>query len=1477
MKIKRFISGLLALAVSASVFVVPASADTLPSENKSSGFFELKNSDETPTYYTVKSQKTSGDKNKDLEIKITDYSSQRLDIVDYKNDEPDDAKFVHTRFLVSVQKDTSNSEDLLNELRLIHYVKGDAVLRFNIDATDNIGIFDGEDKMRGYHKEYTWQTSTTKAPIYNKIDLIENCQTGAIYFFINDKLNAYSTEGSTDGKFYGYTFSKNENSWEAGDILTIGFDDDRLGHTIYKDTTSKKITIDDVLKDADIDVSALEPYRTEIDDNVKYVQSGGMYTHKQKEPILVTGSGTCIQCEEGSYTNDFGLTTDRNAADVKALKTKSSTSKSSIPQSEPAQYDLKFEVEEKANYGVWIRLFAPDKRSDSIFWAFGNNAYKQQDLDEEKYYWLQLYTGQLQPGKEYEVRICYREPNNMLDCILVTRVPGFTPSGRYGNMPENLEIKVDPLDENRYDNPPITPPANTHPRVMFTAKDIPQIRANMESPMNAAVMEDYNKLLSEEIDMEATSYSISNMERIQCYALEYVLNGDVERGKLAKQGIITDLENMSFDINSIESGTRSAGHAIHTAAKVYDWCYDLFNAAERDRLIVGCISLANNLEMKWPPTSQGVLTSHGAEAQLLRDYLSLAIAVYDERPDFWDFIGGRYFQQYIPIRQTYNTVLYQGSDYGIYRQVWNAYSFMLIKGMGYDFPIDTEKYYNDCMWSIYYRRPDGQIMRNGDISFGDKTEMWKYWKVYTQNWIDDAYIGKNPYSKLEYARQTPEMNEWADTKNNYTAVVDVLIMNQADLEPAKTFDDLPYSKFFGTPNGVMVARTGWEDGADSPTVVAEMKLQEYQINGHMHLDAGAFQIYYKGMLACDSGVYQGLVNSTLGDGASAFGSEHFNQYQTKTVAHNCMLVYDPSEATGGSGRGAINDGGQRAINNGNELGGSGVVSEDAHVATTQGMEIDPKNPHKPKYSYLKGDLTNAYSAKVPDYKRSFMFLNLDNEQVPAALIVFDKIDSSSISYKKTWLLHGLEEPEINGSRTVFKRTYTSPIRPTGYNGKLTVDTLLPRSSNIQKVGGDEMGYFTVNGKNYDAKPFKSQTDEGKTWRIEVSPQSGALTDYFLNVMQVSDADKENYLPVELVESELFYGAKISDRVVTFSKSAKRVGSNFSIKVSGSGDYQYTLCDIEAGTYSVSVGGKTQLVKATEEGGVLAFTAPAGTVSVSKSDKELTEDTAPVEEFISKRPDNAVSVKIDGVFVYHPVPAVLEDCSIMIDAAQLKKDFKLATAEKDGTITLKNKDKEITFTDGSDIAVYNGEEQTMSAAARKQDGVWMVPVRAAIEAMGGTVDWDRWANTLVVGAPPQDLTLPSKGYVKIIKVKDDGGEIDKSNTADKIIDEDADTIWSTNGDDRYVTLELEKPSTVIGTDIMFNPNSGRDARFTLEVSTDGKKYKQVYKGHGDGSVEGGAWETFVFNAESNIKFVRYHGNGSEISRWNAVKEIRIMVE
>ena len=70
-----------------------------------------------------------------------------------------------------------------------------------------------------------------------------------------------------------------------------------------------------------------------------------------------------------------------------------------------------------------------------------------------------------------------------------------------------------------------------------------------------------------------------------------------------------------------------------------------------------------------------------------------------------------------------------------------------------------------------------------------------------------------------------------------------------DLQP-EPIAGLPLSRYFGSPFGWMVARTGWGEDA----VIAEMKINEYNFANHQHLDAGAFQIYARGALDLDAGI-----------------------------------------------------------------------------------------------------------------------------------------------------------------------------------------------------------------------------------------------------------------------------------------------------------------------------------------------------------------------------------------------------------------------------------------------------------------------------------------------------------------------------------------------------------------------------------------------------------------------------------------------
>ena len=655
-----------------------------------------------------------------------------------------------------------------------------------------------------------------------------------------------------------------------------------------------------------------------------------------------------------------------------------------------------------------------------------------------------------------------------------------------------------------------------------------------------------------------------------------------------------------------------------------------------------------------------------------------------------------------------------------------------------------------------------------------------------------------------------------------------------------------------------------------------MKIGSYQTSGHQHLDAGHFQIYYKGILASDSGVYQGALSSAASNGGTAYWSVHTNQYGTKTVAHNCMLVYDPSEGDkNNTARGTINDGGQRSIKNADQMVYMDYLETyNAKTSEVEKVEIDPKAPKTPEYSYIKGDLTKAYSDKVKEYKRSFMFLNLENSEVPAAMIVFDKITSSNPSFKKSWLLHGLEEPEIDGNRTVFRRTYRSTVEDYGYNGKLTVDTLLPKDNTITKIGGEGMWSY-VNGVDYTGYPLNSVTDEGNSWRIEISPKNASERDYFLNVLQVSDNDKEYYVPATMIESEEFYGAAISDRVVLFSKSGKDVGESFEFNVP-EGNYKYTVCDVGAGEYTVSAGGKDMICAVSEEGGVLAFDGAGGKISVRKTGSTVPEAKIASDDEIYDT--NKVSIRINDVFVHTFKPAVLKNNTVYIDGESVKKYFGASASETETGVTFEKSGKKLVFENGSNTAELNGEPFEMSSAAERTDGSWMIPARAVAQGFGGSISWDKYARTAYITKPNPDYTLPA-GYAKVVSVTDDGGPEDGANVASSVADGLYETRWTAEGRGRYIILELQNISTVTAIEIAFNPHAKnpRDASFDVFASTDGKEYTWVYSGVSNGATEEGAWESFEFDKPYAAKYIKYVGNGSNVNAWNAVKEMRLKLK
>lgn len=723
------------------------------------------------------------------------------------------------------------------------------------------------------------------------------------------------------------------------------------------------------------------------------------------------------------------------------------------------------------------------------------------------------------------------------------------------------------------------PPQNVHPRLYLRAEHIADLPQRMKDPALKNVWNDLQKMQADRTPEEAPKvkdwrYYFDTkglLTRVELKAMDYLISGKKETGREAINMIIDTLETAVYP--EISDISRAIGRLMITGSIVYDWCYDQLTPAEKNRFVKAFVRLAEMLECGYPPVKDNSIVGHASEWMIMRDLISTGIAIYDEYPEMYNLSAGRFFREHLPVRNWFYPAqaYHQGMSYLNVRFSNDLFALWIFDRMGAGsvyHPSQEFVLYD----MIYKRRPDGQVMPGGDVNYTRKR---------AQNYSLPSFLAgsyyKNEHLQYEFMKEPRVDNQnklfeflWRDTKL-----------------ATKRPDNLPLTRYSGSPFGWMVARTGW----GNESVIAEMKINEYNFLNHQHHDAGAFQIYYRGPLAIDAGTYQGS--------SGGYNSPHNKNFFKRTIAHNSLLIYDPDERFPALGYGGAdksdfvtNDGGQRLPNNWRPASNlNELLTGDFKTGQVLATGFGPDSV-APDYSYLKGDITKAYSSKVKEVKRSFMFLNLKDAQIPAVLIVFDKVVSAKPDFKKFWLLHSIEEPQIAGNTITIRRTKN------GDNGMLVNTVLLPEINNadIVPVGGPGKEFW-VFGTNYPNEPRDGQDEanERGAWRVEISPKKAATEDYYLNVMQVTRNDQKDLLPVKRIDGDQIVGVQMAGRIVTFSKNSQPLGTSFDVNVSQKANYKYILTDLMPGKWQVMKDGKSFLkdVCVSEKDGVLSFEGTAG--------------------------------------------------------------------------------------------------------------------------------------------------------------------------------------------------------------------------------------------------------------------------------------------
>ena len=708
------------------------------------------------------------------------------------------------------------------------------------------------------------------------------------------------------------------------------------------------------------------------------------------------------------------------------------------------------------------------------------------------------------------------------------------------------------------------PTKGQHPRVLYTESALAGIRTAFKNAPGKtkddcdSVATRYASVIADPTDGDLSGgFRSRTLNDIQLLALDYRMTGNPYSGYLAVYAIKNALNTMG-DWTSMDDCCRYYGTVMYNAACVYDWCYDLLSDADKQQIVLGVqnkVCTNTRMEIGFPPSEQNAVTGHGAEFQLLRDYLAFAIAIYDEYPGWWNYIGNRFYTEFVPVRNDFYEagMVPQGvSLYVRLRFASDLYSAWLVRTATGVFPYASEENMKQVMRTVYSYELSSSA---GVYCFdsGDNQTNDRIFQDYGRDALISSYLFNDRTIRKELEVGKWSCSQFDDNVTMRASVAEYLICSSGGVTASDRHEGMSLILYNGGWLGQIIARDAWSN-YQAATL---MKIGCRTSGNHDHADAGSFQIWYKGMLAGDTGSYD------------KYGDTHFTNYHQATIAHNSILV---------------NGSGQRQPS---EPGSYANWQTDTYkTGEVTGVSYG-YNGSDPTYAYIAGDITPAYNSSTVTEANRRMLTVFDtaDENEELYFFVFDNVTGKYGSYKKTFLLHVPTEPTING-KTV---TVVNP-----YGAKLVLQNVFGGDS-VTGVGGAGNNY-NVNGSQINPT---NNGDDGFWGRVEISPNTGNKTDQMLNVMYVCDEDDPNELTATSISNSTVKGAVLGNTAAVFVISSTRRSTSFSFTNGAEGTFNYYVSGVAEGDWAVSVGGNlVGIAHATAEGGLLTFTARGGAVSLA---------------------------------------------------------------------------------------------------------------------------------------------------------------------------------------------------------------------------------------------------------------------------------------
>jgi hypothetical protein len=171
--------------------------------------------------------------------------------------------------------------------------------------------------------------------------------------------------------------------------------------------------------------------------------------------------------------------------------------------------------------------------------------------------------------------------------------------------------------------------------------------------------------------------------------------------------------------------------------------------------------------------------------------------------------------------------------------------------------------------------------------------------------------------------------------------------------------------------------------------------------------------------------------------------------------------------------------------------------------------------------------------------------------------------------------------------------------------------------------------------------------------------------------------------------------------------------------------------------------------------------------------------------------------------------------------------------------------------------------------------FLTPVTSSIQTVEFTVKVSDGISTQIQAVPVKILPYkPELESAEVVDVR--ASSFQSPHYPYDAVDGDIGTMWSANGDDQWLLLELNEPFNVQHVKIAFQPGQKKVSYFDVLGSSDGLTWETILTKSASCGFSG---DLHVFDfppskASIGFKYIKYVGHSNSLDSWNYLSEFRI---